>query len=214
MTTPAFLDPFGPRAVRPSRRRPSGIVAAALAGALAALAGHATAPEPLVANGGTLRVADVPVGAYRVSVYTDPTPPRPDSLDISVLVVRAGDPRPVPGLSVGIQANFDLEPSGRTRSRILEATRDQADDPRYYAAKFAPGFEGRWTIVVGVAGPEGEGEVTFDLDVRAPGLLESPWVVLVLALLPLGAVAWWLTRDTDDEDGAEKAAGTTDTAAS
>ncbi|NNM06935.1 MAG: hypothetical protein HKO65_17695, partial [Gemmatimonadetes bacterium] len=38
----------------------------------------------LLADGGTLRVANVPMGAYRINVYTDPTPITPDSIDVSI----------------------------------------------------------------------------------------------------------------------------------
>ncbi len=44
------------------------------------------APGSLRADGGTLRVANLPMGAYRVNVFTDPTPIPPDSIDVSVLV--------------------------------------------------------------------------------------------------------------------------------
>lgn len=162
------------------------------------------AAAPLLANGGTLRVADEPVGGYRVSVYTSPTPPRPDSLDVSVLVVRAGDPEPVPGLSIVVHVAPEPDPAGPTGARtwIVAATRAQATDPRYYSAVLAPGAEGRWNVQVEVRGPDGEGAVTFPLVVRERGALQNPWVITVLALIPLGALAWWLFRM--EEEGIEQ----------
>lgn len=159
----------------------------------------------LLANGGTLRVADAVMGDYRVSVYTGPTPPRPDSVDVSVLVVRDDDPRPVDGLAIrvsarqvgpeGVPGAFD----GRTVTRT--AHRSQADDPRYYAAKFAPGLPGEWLVEVSVSGPDGAGTASFRMEVREPGLLDRPWVVVTLALLPLAFLAWWLTRGSPTAKG-------------
>lgn len=152
----------------------------------------------LLANGGTLRVADAAMGDYRVSVYTDPTPPRPDSVDVSVLVVRADDPRPVEGLDVRVAARWagpDGAPAAlEGRSVTVVADRAQADDPRYYAAKFAPGRVGEWLVEVSVEGPDGAGTTAFRIDVREPGLLDEPWVVVTLALLPLLLLALWLVR--------------------
>ena len=64
---------------------------------------------------------------------------------------------------------------------VLPCTREQAQDPRYYAAKFALGSVGEWEILVRVRGPEGEGEVSFNagknryvisLYMRGPGYYE------------------------------------------
>ncbi|MCJ7629907.1 MAG: hypothetical protein MUO50_16140, partial [Longimicrobiales bacterium] len=76
------------------------------------------------------------------------------------------------------------------------ATRDQAIDPRYYAAKFALGSEGLWEVRVRVEGPEGEGETAFRLSVQEAGLLENPYLILIAALLPLLLAGWWLKRTT------------------
>ena len=74
------------------------------------------------------------------------------------------------------------------------ATREQADDPRYYSAKFALGSVGDWEIRVNIRGPEGEGEVVFQVRVQEPGLLENPFLILALAFLPLILVGWWLRK--------------------
>ena len=74
------------------------------------------------------------------------------------------------------------------------ATREQAVDPRYYAAKFALGSEGLWEIRVRVRGSEGEGETSFQVNVQAPGLVGNPFLILALALLPLLLVGWWWRR--------------------
>ncbi len=156
-----------------------------------------TAPVAL-ANGGTLRLANVPMGEYRVSVFTDPTPVRPDSLDVSVLVLREG----VPGVAEDVRVTVRtrrLEDPGP--GEIREATREQADDPRYHAAKFGLGAEGEWEITVAVSGPGGEGEASFQVRARERGLLGHPAVLVTLALLPLLGVALWIFRE-EEPDGA------------
>jgi hypothetical protein len=160
-------------------------VAAALAALLALL------PLPLRADGGTLRVANVPMGAYRVNVFTDPTPIPPDTVDISILATFERGRGIATGLDILVTA---LRTDGTGSPITHPATREQADDPRYYAAKFALGSEGEWEIRVRVQGPEGEGEVVFQVTAREPGLLANPVIILTLALLPLLLVGVWLKR--------------------
>jgi hypothetical protein len=148
---------------------------------------------PLWANGGTLRLANVEMGAYLVSVFTDPTPVRPDSLDVSVLIVQRGMDGVPEGLDVRVRARL-VDGALPVQEEI--ATRETADDPRYYAAKFSLGAAGTWEITVDVAGEEGTGSTSFELTARDPGILGNPLVLLLLGLLPLAALGVWLMRDT------------------
>lgn len=157
---------------------------------------HAIAPPPALANGGTLRLANVPMGAYLVSVFTDPTPVRPDSLDVSVLIVSSASGEVIEGLDVRVRTRH-LE--GVRPEEERPATREQADDPRYYAAKFGLAAEGEWEIRVSVRGPEGSGEATFELRARDPGLLGNPLVLILLALLPLILVGAWIARQSGED---------------
>lgn len=149
----------------------------------------ALAPGTLHADGGTLRLANVPMGAYRVNVFTDPTPITPDSVDVSVLVTFERGRGVARGLEILVVAT-PLDGSGRQIRHA--ATREQADDPRYYAAKFRPGAPGEWEIQVLLQGPEGEGEVAFRVEVREPGLFQNPFLILTVAFLPLVLVGAWL----------------------
>ena len=151
-------------------------------------------PALLLADGGTLRVANAPMGAYRVSVYTDPTPIPPDSIDVSILATFEGGRGVAMGLEIMVEGRR-LDGSGQPASH--PATRDQADDPRYYAAKFALGSVGDWEVRVSIRGPEGEGEVSFQVAVQEAGLLGNPFLILGLALLPLLLVGWWLRGSRD-----------------
>lgn len=147
---------------------------------------------PLAGNGGTLRLANVPMGEYLVSVFTDPTPVRPDSMDVSVLVLRAG----MDGVADDVRVTVHTRHlAGHGPGQTLAATREQADDPRYYAAKFAPGAEGRWEVTVDVEGIGGSGSASFEVTAREPGPLRGPLALTLLALLPLVAAAWWIFRE-------------------
>jgi|GEM_PF-1719401 len=154
-----------------------------------------TGPAQLMANGGTLRLANVPMGDYLVSVFTAPTPVRPDSLDVSVLILREGREGVAEGVEVTVRAE-SLDHGGRTAA--FPATREQADDPRYYAAKFALEHEGRWRIIVEVEGDHGSGSASFELRAREAGIFSHPLVLSLLALLPLAALGWWVLREDDE----------------
>jgi len=148
-------------------------------------------PRLLLADGGTLRVSNVPMGAYRVYVFTDPTPIPPDTIDVSVLVTFERGRGVATGLEI-LVVGRPLDPPGPEVVRA--ATREQADDPRYYAAHFSLGSVGPWELEIRLRGPEGEGEVRFEVEVREPGLRNNPFLILGLALVPLLLVGWWLRK--------------------
>jgi len=158
------------------------------------------APGNLRADGGTLRVANVPMGTYRVNVFTAPTPIPPDSVDVSVLATFER--------GRGVATGLEIMVTGRrvdgTGSPVRHAaTREEAQDPRYYAAKFALGSVGEWEITVEVTGPEGSGEVAFLVTVQEPGLLQNPFMILGLALLPLLLVGLWLRTSAREQSSAQ-----------
>jgi hypothetical protein len=131
------------------------------------------------------------MGAYRVNVYTDPTPIPPDTVDVSVLVTFERGR----GVAIGLEIEVigeKLDGSGETIRH--PATREQAEDPRFYAAKFSLGTVGEWQITVRLEGPEGQGETSFRVTVQEPGFLENPFLILLVGLLPLALVGWWLRR--------------------
>ena len=186
------------------------------AGALALVVGWALgAPGLLRADGGTIRLADLVFGEYRVTVFTDPTPITPDSLDVSFLITESR------GLAVALDVEAWVEVTPVDHDGVAArhvATREQADDPRFYAAKFALGSEGVWRVRVGVEGARGRGTGEFEVTVRYTGLLRQPLVLLIAALLPLILVGAWLSLgggreenhpgDPGDPDGSAPAKGT------
>jgi len=149
-------------------------------------------PALLLANGGTLRFFGL-VGPYQVAVFTDPTPVRPDSTDVSLLVTEPGELVTVDDLTIRIRVEgMDHHPR---EPQEVRATRDQAEDPRYYAAKFHLAGPGEWRVLVELRDRQGEGgELEFTLTAREAGVLDHPAVLFLLALLPLALVGWWLRR--------------------
>ena len=171
--------------------RPSAAAVWAALGIAAFLGALASAAGPLAADGGTLRVANVPMGAYRVNVFTDPTPITPDSIDVSILATFERGRGVARGLEIEVECRR-VDGEGAPIRRL--ATREQATDPRYYSAKFSPGSVGEWEVRVRIEGPEGEGEVSFRVRVQEPGPLSNPYLILLAAFLPLVLVGWWLKR--------------------
>ncbi len=145
----------------------------------------------LQGDGGTLRVANVPMGAYRVNVFTDPTPITPDTIDVSTLVTFERGRGIATGLEILVLAR---RVDGAGEELRQAATRQQATDPRYYAANFALDSVGEWEITVQVRGAEGEGETSFRVMVQEPSPLGNPFLILVLALVPLLFVGLWLKK--------------------
>jgi len=158
-------------------------------------------PGSLAGDGGTIRLADLDFGSYRVTVFTDPTPVRPDTIDVSFLITEEDGLSVVPGLEVWVEVT-PLDHEGRAARH--EATREAADDPRFYAAKFSLGTAGLWRIQIGVSGDRGSGTAAFEVRASEPGLLDQPVVLLVAALLPLVLVGAWLhagSRGSGSEAG-------------
>jgi hypothetical protein len=153
-------------------------------------------PSLAWANGGTLRLNNVPMGAYLVSAFTGPTPVQADSVDVSVLAVMRSSGEVAQGLTVTVRTRH-LD--GSTRADVRAATQDQADDPRYYATKFGLGAEGTWEITVAVEGPEGSGEASFEIRARDRGIFGNPLVLTLLALLPLLGIALMIFRQGKTE---------------
>jgi hypothetical protein len=168
-----------------------GTAAVALVFALgvAGAAGRALAPTAALADGGTIRLSGLEFGDYRVTVFTDPTPVRPDSIDVSFLITESDGLSVAEGLEVWMEVT-PLDHPGVAATHA--ATREQADDPRMYAAKFSLGSPGEWRIEIWVEGDRGAGTASFTLRASEGGLLDRPAVFLAAALMPLLLVGLWL----------------------
>lgn len=139
------------------------------------------AAAPALANGGTVRISRAPVGPWFVTVYSSPTPLRTGEVDISALVQDSADA--VLDVAVAVRAEaLDTV----AEAVAMAATRDQATNKLFKAAKFDVGVPGRWRfrIRVGDIGGDG-GEVQFEADVVKRSILDRPLLLAVLVLLPL-----------------------------
>ncbi len=147
--------------------------------------------QPVLANGGTIQLADQPAGPYAVTVFTSPSPIRVGTVDVSVLVKRGQSEDLVLDAQVMVTAEpIDHQGAGGT----FEATHDQATNKLFYAANVSLPTPGRWKLTVQIAGREGSGAVDFTVDV-SPALLGMTPVELTCAAIPvLGLVALIFVR--------------------
>ncbi len=159
---------------------------------------------PAVANGGTVRISRAPVGAWLVTVYSSPTPLRTGEVDISTLVQDSADTILDVPITVVAEALDTVAPPIE-----MEATRAQATNKLFKAAKFDVDVPGRWRFRVRVGTAAGEGgEVTFEADVARTTILDRPVLLATLVLLPLLVLGWVLLgrgqaagREDPDEGG-------------
>jgi hypothetical protein len=150
---------------------------------------------PLLANGGTVRVSREVVGPYLVSVFTSPTPLRTGEVDVSVLVQDT-----VREAVLDVPVVVEARPVGFEAAPVRhEATRRQATNRLFKAAKFPITEPGDWDLAVRVGGEEG-GEVAFRVALTDPTILDRPYLLAALILLPLLVLGWLLLgRDAEDE---------------
>lgn len=137
-------------------------------------------------GGGTLKIANEPIGAYQVSVWTAPAVPRGgDPLHVTVGVARRNDGRPVLDTAVQVEAFIA---DGNQLLGSAAATTEQSVNKLFYEADL-PAFDvGTVKIVVTVMGEGGEGTVTFDQEIR-PHFNTT----LIISLLAGGALLAGLT---------------------
>jgi hypothetical protein len=141
------------------------------------------------ANGGTVQVADQPLGAYVVTVWTSPSPVRAGAVDVSVLVQDQAR-QPVDDAQVTITT----EPINHAApGSSYPATRDQANIKLYYAAKFNLPAAGQWRFTVDVQGPRGGGATAFEVAAGEASVISTPLLIALLLLVPLG-IAWRLAQ--------------------
>lgn len=145
---------------------------------------------PLLANGGTVRISRQPVGPYLVSVMSSPTPLRTGEVDISVLIQDAQQ-EVVPGVPVVVEATHLGDPP---LTLTHPATRQQATNKFFIAAKFDVPHPGEWEFRVDVGGDDEGGTVSFRADVTEPSILDRPYLLALLILAPLLLGAWLLGR--------------------
>lgn len=142
-------------------------------------------PHPALAHGGGFtQVSAAPVGPYRVTVWTAPQPIRAETLLHVTVAVADESQQPVLDATVLVQ----LYAAGADDALIsLEATTAQSTNKLFYEVDFLPPQTGLHQIEVAVSGPEGQGTVTFDVEVEPPS--NNTWLLIALAALILVAAA-------------------------
>jgi hypothetical protein len=154
------------------------------------------AAAPLLANGGTVRISREAVGPYLVSVFTSPTPLRTGEVDVSVLVQDT-----VREAVLDVPVMVEARPVGFDGAAVrYEATRRQATNRLFKAAKFPLTEAGDWELRVRVGDDEG-GEVSFRVELTDPTILDRPYVLAALILVPLLALGWFLLGREKDGSG-------------
>lgn len=179
-----------PGAARRSRHRATRIVVTVASAA--AIAGFALlVPPRLMGNGGTVQLSNERAGPFLVSVFSEPAPLRTGEIDISVLVQDADTRSSIDDAEVTVLAE-PLDHAGRPGR--YPATRAQATNKLFRAAKFPIGTAGRWRFTVHVDNPLGTGRVTFDAEVRQRTLLDRPVLLVAILLVPIGLLFWLAKR--------------------
>lgn len=151
---------------------------------------------PLGANGGTVRISQAPVGRYLVTVYSSPTPLRTGEVDVSVLTQDSAQEVRAP--TVMVEAKPIALRQGATAEPIRrQATRAQATNKLFQAAKFDVEAAGEWEFRIAIADA---GELSFRSTVAKSTLLDRPYLLALLLLLPLALVGWLVMgRDGEEE---------------
>jgi hypothetical protein len=110
----------------------------------------------LPADGGAVR-AHEQVGAYRVTVFTSPTPLRAGPVDVTVLVQNAATGECVP------QARATLRLTARKTGTFLQqpATAETATNKLCLAAVFQLPEPGWWDVDIAIEGAQGPARVRF-----------------------------------------------------
>ncbi len=132
-------------------------------------------PAVLHADGGAVRFAGQ-VGAYRVTVFTVPTPLRAGPVDVSVLVQNPDTGDLLPDASVLVR----LTPAGQDGPALEQpATHAAATNKLFQAAVVDLPAAGRWHLEVVINGTRGPAAAPLELDVAGPlprWLEMLPWI--------------------------------------
>ncbi len=152
------------------------------------LAGPGGAQPALAGHGGIVQLNRAAAGPYALSVWTQPSPPRPGPWQVDVAVMQASG-MPVADAVVRVRAEPRESAAGLVET---DAHRDADPLGVRYRASLALGAAGPWRVTVSVTGPAGPGAVSFPVDVEPAGL--GWWPVAVgaagLAVVVAIAVAW------------------------
>lgn len=142
-------------------------------------------------GGGQLVAGPVQTGPYTLSVWVNPPQPRSgEPLHFTVGVAAPQDGAPV----LDARIMVTMQAIGQDSAPIsAPATTDQSINKLFYETDLEVEQPGLYLATVAVAGPEGEGDLSLELDVQSPSPLN--WFLLGLAGLSLVMIlGWWRTN--------------------
>jgi hypothetical protein len=164
------------------------------------LFGLAFAVEAAHADGlGEVRVADAPVGGYRLTVATSPSPLEAGNALVTVLVQ---DERRFPVLDVAVSVR--AAPVDEPLGQAVAARTGVVANRLLYAATLPLDRPGRWRLLVRVEGSAGSGELPIELEVRPAGPLRVVGPALLVALPSLVVVGGFLARRARQHRAADR----------
>lgn len=153
------------------------VLGALLVCCVAFLAG-ACSQLALAHGGGAIQLADVPAGPYLLTVWTSPPTARAGTalhLTVGVNEVSSGTPQPVLDAVISIEL---IPVDGTAAIMTAQATTEQSVNKLLYEADMTVMTSGSYSVLVMVAGPDGEGEASFTIVVEPKN--EISWLAITL----------------------------------
>jgi cytochrome c oxidase assembly factor CtaG len=144
-------------------------------------------------HGGVVRLTEK-IGAFVITVFTEPTPLRAGPVEITVLVQDRDSQRPVLDVEVTVLV---LERESDGPPTRIEATRQNATNKLMYAAPVHLPAAGPWELQVTVRQGAVMADVAFEVTAHPPRpLLLSSWPYLALIPLAIGlfGLRQWISR--------------------
>lgn len=128
---------------------------------------------PLTAahGGGTPQLVNEPVGPYWLSVWTSPEPPRAgEPLHLTLALAEPGTGREAGAPVLGATVTISLAAAqGSAAPLTVAATNANSANRLFYEADVTLPQPGAWTVSIDVAGTDGGGSGSFDLEIREAG---------------------------------------------
>jgi hypothetical protein len=143
---------------------------------------------------GEIRIADRPLGAFRVTAATSPSPLAAGDVTVSLLVQDSALRQPVLDATVWVEA---IGPAGH-RVGPVQATAGAAANRLLYVAILPLSSPGSWTFTVAIGSPDGPDRITFVAAVGnpPPSLPLGLFAVVIPSAVVLVGFAWrtWVRR--------------------
>ncbi|NJN82761.1 MAG: hypothetical protein HC802_11110 [Caldilineaceae bacterium] len=168
-----------------------------------------TLPSHVEAHGGgTPQLTDVPVGGYRLFLWTQPEPWRAGEVHVSMIVTlpaettagsndnaMANRQLATAVSDVAVKVHFAPIDNPTEAITVIAEPQDLLNNVSFEADVELPAA-GRWEMTVTLEGPEGSGSAQFGADVLASRSISWPAAGLVLLVLValLAGVGFWSRR--------------------